>query len=102
MRRSGDKDFPIYQNGGCSTLYTLHTAVYDWEKKTVTIYEGNPILGNVRVKYDLKVLVSWIHNTLVFARVNGGRHKDESQREYEPGREGSAPNGVTSGNASHM
>ena len=85
MRRSGDKDFPIYQNGGCSTLYTLHTAVYDWEKKTVTIYEGNPI-----------------HNTLVFARVNGGRHKDESQREYEPGREGSAPNGVTSGNASHM
>lgn len=53
LRCSGDKDFPIYQNGGCSTLYTLHTAVYNWEKKTVTIYEGNPMLENVRVQYAL-------------------------------------------------
>ncbi|OAO15240.1 cysteine protease family C45 [Blastocystis sp. ATCC 50177/Nand II] len=49
----GDKDFPIYQNGGCSTLYTIHTAVYNWEEKTVTIYQGNPMLGKVRVQYKL-------------------------------------------------
>ena len=53
MRRSGDKDFPIYQNGGCSTLYTIHTTVYNWEEKTVTIYQGNPMLGKVRVQYKL-------------------------------------------------
>ena len=49
----GDKDFPIYQNGGCSTLYTIHTAVDTWEEKTVTIYQGNPMLGKVRVQYKL-------------------------------------------------
>ncbi|CBK25209.2 uncharacterized protein [Blastocystis hominis] len=49
----GDPDFPIYQNGGCSTLYTLHTVVYDWEKKTATIYEGNPMLGQVRLQINL-------------------------------------------------
>ena len=49
----GDKDFPIYQNGGCSTLYTIHTTVYNWEEKTVTIYQGNPMLRKVRVQYKL-------------------------------------------------
>ena len=48
-----DKDFPIYQNGGHSTLYTLHTALYNWEKKTVTIFQGNPILGNIIYQYHL-------------------------------------------------
>lgn len=45
---SVDNDYPIYQTGEKAELYTFHTSVYSWEKRTVTIYEGNPILERIR------------------------------------------------------
>ena len=43
-----DKDWPIYQTGQKAVLYTIHTAVFNWEERSVTIFEGNPILRQVR------------------------------------------------------
>ena len=48
-----DKDYPIYQTGCEARLYTIHTAVYNWEERELIIYVGNPIFEKVLYKYDL-------------------------------------------------
>lgn len=50
---SADKDYPIYQTGCEAHLYTIHTAVYSWEKRYLTIYVGNPKLEKVLYKFNI-------------------------------------------------
>ena len=53
MMNRADKDYPIYQTGCEARLYTIHTAVYNWEERQLIIYVGNPMFEKVLYKYNL-------------------------------------------------